>query len=430
MNRLLILLLLSAITIPSSAQLTIQNLHQLLQYADQHGLTSRQSALNQEISQNDIKINQSGLFPKVNVFATGDYYPLIPVLVVPQSATGGASDKFQKVQFGLPWSFSGGVEVSMPVINLAKWEELRKYRLQSEQTGWDSKANEENLHIQLTQTYYQALLAKALIQLSRSEEEISIELLRILEQRKNNQLVDPADYNRSRNLELDTRSSLIESEENYQLALVRLRELLHLPAAGSLVLEDSISAPDWTIAPEEVLPENRPGLKSAAARIQVAEQQYKQSKKAGLPALSLNGKFTYQSQFDPSQKLTYVFSNIGLRLDFPIFQGSFYKTSREKSELQLELARISQDQTADQINRQQAEWRTSYESAVKKQDVLQQKLLLTGENLRIARISMKEGVMEYETFNSIFREYIAARMSYLQNLNDGLVYNLLLTQKW
>jgi hypothetical protein len=55
---------------------------------------------------------------------------------------------------------------------------------------------------------------------------------------------------------------------------------------------------------------------------------------------------------------------------------------------------------------------------------------LTEDNLRIARINLQEGIMEFETFNTIFHEYVETRMSYLQNLSDGILYKLLLTQKW
>ena len=151
-----------------------------------------------------------------------------------------------------------------------------------------------------------------------------------------------------------------------------------------------------------------------------------------MPSLALNGKFTYQSQFDPSstQHLNYSFSNIGLRLDFPIFQGNYYKAGKQKTAMQLEAAKISQQQTNDEILRQQAEWKSNYEAAIKKQVVLDEKLQLVEDNMRIARLNLKEGLMEFETFNTIFHEYIQARMGYLQNLSDGMLYKLLLTQKW
>jgi outer membrane protein TolC len=432
MNQILLLVIISGWAELSYSQLSFHSLHEVLQYADKNSLVGKQSSFSQGVAEKDVAISKSGLLPKLNVFATGDYYPLIPVLVVPASATGGPSDKFQKVQLGLPWSFSSGVELTMPVLNLAKWEELKKYRLQSLQTGWDNKTNEETLHIQLAQAYYQALLAKGLLELGNADVEIADELLRIMAERNKNQLVDPADYNRARNLQLDTRNAVIDYEKNYELGLIALRQLLHLPAESPLTLEDSVSSPDWKSNPEAVRPEDRPGWKGASSRVAVAEEQEKQSGKTGLPVLALDGKFTYQSQFDPSstQKLNYAFSNVGLRLDFPIFQGNYYKSSRQKSAQQLESAKVSQLQTEDEILRQQAEWKSSFDAALRKQSVLEEKRQLTEDNLRIARINVQEGIMEFETFNTIFHEYIETRMSYLQNLSDGILYKLLLTQKW
>ena len=432
MNRLLIMLLLTLAAFRSHAQLSFHNLGELLDFADKYGIVGKQSVLQYQISKKDETISRSALLPKVNIFGTADYYPLIPVLVVPEAVTGGsAPDKFQKVQLGLPWSFSAGAEVTMPVINLGKWETLKRYKLMSVQTDWNNKTNQETLHIQLTQSYYQALLAKAMLDLNHENEQISDELLRILEERKKNNVLDPADYNRSKNLQLDIRTAGIDYEKNYIQAIIALRQQLHLDGHTSMELLDSVESGSWMQLPEETALSGRPGWKAAEAGIAVADEQVKESKKAGLPAISFDGKYTYQTQIDKtiSQHITYDFSDVGLRLDFPIFQGNYYKASRQKSEMQLELAKLSQQQTIDDLTRQQSEWRNNYQAALKKQPVLQQKLELTSDNLRIARLNMREGVMEFEEFNNIFQEYIKSRMDYLQNISDGIVSRLLLTLK-
>jgi hypothetical protein len=71
-----------------------------------------------------------------------------------------------------------------------------------------------------------------------------------------------------------------------------------------------------------------------------------------------------------------------------------------------------------------------YTAAYSKHTVVEQKVKTTSDNLRIARLNVKEGLMEFDEFNNIFMEYNRAKMEYLQNLTDGVLYYLLSTQKF
>ena len=76
---------------------------------------------------------------------------------------------------------------------------------------------------------------------------------------------------------------------------------------------------------------------------------------------------------------------------------------------------------------QQQEWWNHYKSALSKKRVLENKVLTATDNLRIARLNLGEGVMEFDEFNNIFAEFTRAQMEQLQNLSDGIVFHLLLT---
>jgi len=113
------------------AQVKFSNLDEVLSYADKNSLVGQQASLQQNISKKEEAINKSGLLPKLNVFGTADYYPIIASQVIPQAFFGGSADKYTKVQFGLPYSFSSGVELSVPIINFERWEQLKRFKLQT-----------------------------------------------------------------------------------------------------------------------------------------------------------------------------------------------------------------------------------------------------------------------------------------------------------
>jgi outer membrane protein len=413
------------------AQVRFSNLDEVLSYADKNSLVGQQASLQQNISKKEEAINKSGLLPKLNVFGTADYYPIITSQVIPQAFFGGSADKYTKVQFGLPYSFSSGVELSVPVINFERWEQLKRFKLQTQQSGLNANVNIEALHIQLTQWYYQSLFTKELVTLNQNNQETTNQLLKILEQRKNNGVLNPADFNRSKNLQLDMQSLGIEYEKNYAQSMIVLHQLLNLPDSIAITIADSLPGNPSLSSPVGSAVSNRPAWKEASIKIAIAEQQLKETQKAALPKLSLNAKYTYQWQMKPatSQHVNFDYSSIGLRLDFPLFQGNFYNASRKKNEWQLALAKTIQQQTVNDLTRQQAEWWNGYHAAQKKQLLLQQKVAVAEDNLRIARLNVKEGVMEFDEFNNIFQEYNKAKLDYLQNLNDGIVYQLLLNLK-
>ncbi len=431
MRQVAFIMILAFLTRTALGQEHFSSLDDIIRYADKNSLVIQQSLLQQGISKKDEAINKSGLLPRLNVFGTADYYPIITSQIIPEAIFGGRANKYTKVQFGLPYSFSSGVELSVPVINFEKWEQLKRYKLQSQQTALNTSVNIESVHIQLTQWYYQALFTKELVTLNQSNQAVTDQLLIILEQRKNNGVLNPSDYNRSKNLQLDMETIGVEYEKNYSQALTVLHQLLNIPDSVEIVIADSLQAKQWLPEPPGTAISNRPAWKEAALKIAVAEQQLNEIQKAALPKIALNAKYTYQWQMKPSsnQHLNFDYSNVGLRLDFPLFQGNYYKVSRQKTELQLKLAKAMQQQTSNDLTRQQTEWWNGYHAAQKKQLLLQQKLVLAEDNLRIARLNVKEGVMEFDEFNNIFQEYNKAKLDYLQNLNDGIIYQLLLNIK-
>ena len=416
----------------ANAQIRFSSLDEMLEYADKNSLVAQQFSLQQRMSAKDESINKSGLLPKLNAFGTADYYPIVPTQLLPEAIFGGSSERFRTIQFGLPYVYSVGAELSMPVINFEKWEQLKRYKLQTRQTKLETEVNMESQHIQITQWYYQALLSREMVKLNQSNQQVTEELMRIMELRKQKSVLNPADYNRSKNLQLDVQASTVEYEKMYQQSMISLRQLLNLPDAVQFLLTDSIANNKWQTIIQANDITMRPAWKEAKTKIAVAEQQLKEIQKAAYPKISFAGKYSDQWQSKPStdQHINFDFSNIGLRLDFPLFQGNFYRASRQKTEMQFQLANISQQQTAADLNKQQSDWWNNYNTALKKDDLLRQKKEVAVDNLRIAQLNMKEGVMEFEEFDNIFQEYNKAIKDWLQNLNDGIVYKLLLTQKY
>lgn len=429
MKPLLLLFLVCELAGKAYSQTIFTSLQQVLSYADTSSRVLRQSVLDEQVAGKDEALLKSTLSPKINFYSAAEYYPVIPSQVIPDIFNGGNGDKFRKVQFGLPLNFTNGLELAMPLVNFEKWETLRKATLQTEYAKWQTVTERERLHNQLTDLYYKLLVAQQYVQLNKENEKVSDELLQLMELRKKEGTVNPSDYNRAKNLSLDIKAATIEYEKAFNLYLNSFKSILFLPSNADVEIKDSLSL--LPITPQAVPVDQRPAAIQSALMVRVAEQSIRETQKAMLPKISLSSRYYYQQGIKPgtnAQSLGFDASSTGLRLDFPIFAGGYYRTSQQKAKLQLLSAQLMHEQVKQNLSREEKDWWTGFHTAGKKLSVLDQKVQVTADNLRIAQLSMKEGVMEYDEFSNIFIESIRAKIDRVQNLAEVIVYQLLLTQ--
>ncbi len=427
LNSIIALLLIST---PIMAQVAFDGLDELLQYADKNSPQARQIQLQPQLARHERQVASSTIYPKVNAFATGDYYPILATQLIPAEALGGTPGTYLKAQFGLPYVFTAGGELSVPIIDLSNWAKLSKAKATYEEKKWSSKTALENLHLQLIQSYYQTLVTGDVLQLNEENEKTAIELLRIMEERNEQGVVDPADFNRTKNLLLDVKATRINYTARMKQSINGLNAVL---GTDTVVLREKLNEFEWPALYEAGDISRRPAWEEANWKVRASQLALKQSRYAGMPKLSLATRYTYnmQTNFEPNfSNIEFDVANINLKLNVPLFQGNFYRASNKKSKLQLMTARLEQDRIKAQLTQQQEDWIAQYQAAYIKQEVLKDKLVTAEDNLRIAKLNIKEGVMEFDEFNNIFIEYNKARMEYLQNLADGILYHLLSTQNF
>lgn len=428
--RFLYTLIVIFFSVSAQAQVAIDGLDELLAFADKHSPAAQQARLQPELAKQDKRTQASVFYPRVNAFATGDYYPILATQLIPAEALGGAPGTYLKAQFGLPYVFATGAEASVPVINLENWAKLAKARAAHEQSKWSNEVALENLHLQLVQGYYQALVTKEVLQLNEENETTAAELLRIMTARNEQGVVDPADFNRTKNLSLDVVTARIGYTQALKQSINSLASILDV---DTVELSEELEDFSWPVLYEAAKVSNRPAWQEAAWKVRTAEMSLRQGRSGGLPELNLAGRYTYnmQTNFEPGfDNIDFNVASVSLRLNVPLFQGNFYRSMKQKSKLQLQAARLEQERTEAQLTQQQRDWVAQYNAAFSKHRVLEDKVATAKDNLRIAQLNTKEGVMEFDQFNNIFIEYNKARMEYLQNLADGILYHLLSTQNF
>jgi outer membrane protein TolC len=266
--------------------------------------------------------------------------------------------------------------------------------------------------------------------LNNENAETIAELSRIVEERFKSGIVNPSDYNRIKNLDLDIQSSAYNYQKQLQQSQNSLNALL---STDSVELNENISQFYWPVLVGMKDASMRPAWTEAEYKHRVAELSLSESRKAGLPRMSLAARYVYnmQTKFEASNgNVEFNNANVGVRIDFPLFQGNYYRSMKHKNQFHLQYAKQERDRIHATLNQQQKDWFIAYSTAYGKRTVLEQKVKNVSDNLRIAQLNIKEGVMEFDEFNNIFMEYNRARMEQLQNLADGVLYYLLSTQNF
>src|SRR5690606_34150552 len=113
----------------------------------------------------------------------------------------------------------------------------------------------ENLHLQLVQAYYQALVTGEVLELNIENESTADEMLRIMAARDEQGVVEPADYNRSKNLSLDVKTSRIGYTQALQKSINNLESLL---AVDTVILKEQLDDFAWPALYDGASVANRP----------------------------------------------------------------------------------------------------------------------------------------------------------------------------
>jgi len=415
------------LSLPILAQLQFRNLKEVLNYADKNSLIAKATLLAEKVAEKDASLYRATLIPRIEFTTTADYNILIPSMVVPDKLVGGTEGKYSSIKLGLPATFTPALEFSVPIINQEKWEEMKKLVLEKEKAKHNTGIQLEHLHIQLAQAYFNILVARELLFISTESKTTIEQLLSILKQRHKEGILQPIDYNRAKQLQADIDNNSINWSLFLKKSTNELYHLLNVSLTDSINLLEKLS-PTWELN-EMLEASNRPAFLAVKTSLRIAEQSLLQSKKAALPKLHLQARYAYQWQIQQGQTIQFDMSSVGVRFGVPLFAGGFYKTAQKKAAILTEAAKIQVQQSLAQLKKEQSDWITQFTTAKHKQKNLQQKIAATADNLRIAQLSIREGVMEFDDFNTIFQEWLRTRMEHLQVLNEGLLYQFILTQK-
>ena len=365
--------------------------------------------------------------PQINATGSVNNYIKVPTMVIPNFF--GDNPKFIEMQFGLPWTMSGAVQLNQLIFDGSYLVGLQATRELRNQSGKQLESAQLDARVQAAKAYLGVLAAEEGVRLLGESLPLVQKAANDANAMVQQGMMGTTDADRLTVQVDETQNQQRNLRQQATVARAYLALVLGLPAGTPITLTDSLQpllddAASQDLANVQFDPAKHVEEEAAQSALRLSELDLKNKKSAYLPKLS--GFINYQQQFNytefkPSDGAFWFPSSMwGLQLNVPIFSSGM--RSR-----QVQQAKLSRDQA--QINLKATEQRLLT-------DRLQQQAVLTAaqESYTTGKASLAVSKRIFEQTSTKFGEgmassfeltqehgnYLTAQQTYIQRMVDLL----------
>jgi outer membrane protein TolC len=416
----------------ANAQVTLQSVEEAVIMVRQHNTDLQAARQTAQWQAGAVEVTKTGKLPTLKAISALEYNYALPVQLVPAEFLGGEAGQFRKLQFGVPFNMTAGLEAGYGLVNPTLSHDIKLAELNHQIAEKQVAAQQDQLETQVIRSYYLGILSREAMLITAQNLQNADTLLVLAQERYTAGLIEELDLNRAQSTRLTLADQLAQNELAYVNNLRQLRLLV-----GQEVDIATDAARSWS---EQVsiiqflVVDEYPQIKLKVAQRTYFQAAIDREQATRLPQVSLYGRYTAQAQ-----RQTFNFLNfrepwfsigvVGVRLDVPIFNGGVRLRNLDRAKIR---ADITQTELVAERQRQQAqdeEWLSSYQQARKSLEFSERNNDLAARNMELAMIKYQAGVYTYDQYITIFNETLQAQNRYLRTLADSLIYGSLLQSR-
>lgn len=366
-------------------------LEEILDYSLVNSPLVKQSQIDQEIGDHEIKASLAAWYPQITLSGAGNYNIKLQTSVIGD----------QLITFGQPWNSNLLFQVNQTLFNrdqLFASKTSKYYREQLEKATENSRIN---TIVEVSKAYYDILLAEE--QLNVLNENIA-RLEKQLKDAKNrfeSGLVDKTDYQRasiSYTNELSARNRIATS---FDARYAYLKQLMGCPEnfdfSVSFDREQMLSEIYMEVSTPLVL-ENRVEYQLMQTQQVLNEINFSYEKWNYLPQLSANYNYNwlyFNPEFSNLYSKAYPTSAVGLTFSLPIFQGGKRNHRVRVADLQIDRGEIDLQNLGNQIKTEYETALSTYQSDIYAWENIRENMELAEEVYDIIKLQYDEGIKAY-----------------------------------
>ncbi len=371
--------------------LQVGSLKNCIQYALTHQTSVKQSLLDEEITDREIKSKLADWYPQLNLNFSFQHNSELPTSII----------QGNPVKFGLNNTSSAQFSISQTIFNrdvLLASSTSDEVRKRSQELTIKNKID---VVVGVSKAFYSVLLTNAQIKL------LDEDILRLQKSLNDaysqykSGIVDKIDYKRA---SIALNNATAEQKQNAELLKSReayLKEVMGYPASANLkLMYDTTRMENETAADtnQAVNFSNRIEYQIFETQKQLLESNLHYYEWSFIPSLTAFGYYNFNYMNNDFQKLyerNYPSSYLGLQLSLPIFEGG--KRLQEISRAKLELERAEYDLTAlrNSLNTEFVQALSDYKSNLNTYRVMKENLALARDVFSTVELQYKSGIKTY-----------------------------------
>jgi outer membrane protein len=375
------------------------DLNSCLVYAMNHQPLVQQLQINEEISRRDIGIALSDWLPQIDLSGSFQKYVKQPVSIFPDFSNPDGPKRV--VTTGVKNTSAIQLNANQAIFNrdvLIAGTSAKYYKLRSRQTTNQSRIK---LVIQVSKAYYDVLLSSA--QMDFLQEDFSRQQKSMKDARSQYEagVSDKIDYQRASISLNNIKAEMYGTREEIKAKYAYLKELMGYPADQPLKISyDSIRMmkDSWIDTLNGVNYHNRIEYQLLLTGLKLQKSNADYYKMGFLPELSAYATYNLVYQSDALADLyrsDFPNSSVGLRLSFPIFQGTKRIQQLKRANLQYREMSLDTLNMKSRMNTEYEQSMASYKSNLKAYEAALENAHIADEVYNTVRLQYNQGIKTY-----------------------------------
>lgn len=402
------------------------SLKQAMDMAATQSYTVQSSTLEAEKARAKIKeVTAIGL-PQVAATGNLGNYIKVPTQVIPNFF--GSDPETIEVQFGIPWSLTGGVQLNQLLFDGSYLVGLRASRELKQKSDKELEQAATNARVQAAKAYLSVLAAEEGVRLIGESlpvvEKASTDATAMVQQG----LMESTDADRLTVQLEETKDQQRNLQQQSAVARAYLALVLGLPTGTPLTLTDALQP--LLDDPAEAGLVDMPldvaqhvDDQVAQSLVRISELDVQNKKAAYYPQLS--GFINYQQQyfsetFNPGKGPWFPASQWGLSLNVPIFSSGLRQQQVKQARLTLDQANVNLKATEQRLMTEHLQQQARLRAAQDSYQTGKRNLALSKSIFERVSVKFTEGVGSSFELTQENANYLTTQQNYIQRIVDLL----------
>ena len=419
-SGLLFLVLLLISTAFAQDTSTIFTLAESIQLAETHNLKIRSVKEKLKQVKKEQRIAQPFALPSVSFTGNYTYFGELAKNVLPPFLPGAEP---VEVAFGAHHNFQAGLAFRQPLFASGRYlYTYQSAKLNVQATEEELKAQRNQLRFDVAQAFYGLLATMEFVKVSQSTVDLAKQQLNISQKRFDLGTSTNFDVLRANVQLANAKSELIRAKNAILIAKDAFKNLLNIDQQNAIGIQGDFNLPTVELDLDQlvqVAAKNRPELNQLNYLRQIRKKEVAMIQANARPSFSFFSNY----QLDENDKLSKMnrIWNVGLSLNYPIFDGLVTKAKVQRAELNVEQLALQEEQTQDLVK---FEVRTAYLKLMEVQMLIQvqkETIKQAKEGVRLANLQYENGLITSVQLTDAQLALRQAKISRLLSLRDYAV---------